>query len=61
MINNSLRDENLVGRCHYDLFPDLPEHWKDEHKRCLAGEFIKNEDEPLNIYLPVSGKEAVTD
>lgn len=54
-------DENLVGRCHYDLFPDLPEHWKDEHKRCLAGEFIKNEDEPFNIYLPVSGKEALID
>jgi PAS domain S-box-containing protein len=43
----SLGDENLVGRCHYDLFPDLPEHWKGEHKRCLAGEFIKNEDEPF--------------
>jgi PAS domain-containing protein len=36
-----LGDDNLVGRCHYDLFPDLPEHWKDEHKRCLGGETIK--------------------
>ncbi len=49
MINNSLGDENLVGRCHYDLFPDLSKHWKGEHIRCLAGEFIKNEDEPFPI------------
>jgi PAS domain S-box-containing protein len=42
-----LGDENLVGRCHYDLFPDLPEHWKDEHQRCFSGEIIKNAEEPF--------------
>ena len=42
-----LGDENLVGRCHYDLFPDLPEHWKDEHKRCFGGEIIKKAEEPF--------------
>jgi PAS domain S-box-containing protein len=39
--------ENLVGRCHYDLFPDLPEHWKEEHKRCFGGEIIKKAEEPF--------------
>ena len=42
-----LGDDNLVGRCHYDLFPDLPEHWKDEHKRCFSGEIIKKAEEPF--------------
>jgi len=42
-----LGDENLLGRCHYDLFPDLPEHWKEEHKRCFSGEIIKKEAEPF--------------
>jgi PAS domain S-box-containing protein len=42
-----LGDANLVGRCHYDLFPDLPEHWKDEHKRCFGGEIIKKTEEPF--------------
>ena len=42
-----LGDENLVGRCHYDLFPDLPGHWKDEHQRCFGGEIIKKEEEPF--------------
>ena len=40
-------DQNLVGRCHYDLFPDLPEHWKDEHQRCFSGEIIKKAEEPF--------------
>jgi len=42
-----LGDEDLVGRCHYDLFPDLPEHWKDEHQRCFGGEIIKKAAEPF--------------
>ena len=42
-----LGDDNLVGRCHYDLFPDLPEHWKDEHQRCFGGEIIKKAEEPF--------------
>ena len=42
-----LADENLVGRCHYDLFPDLPQHWKEEHKRCFSGETIEKTPEPF--------------
>jgi PAS domain S-box-containing protein len=42
-----LGDENLVGRCHYDLFPDLPEHWKDEYRRCFSGETITKAEEPF--------------
>jgi PAS domain S-box-containing protein len=42
-----LGNGNLVGRCHYDLFPDLPEHWKGEHQRCFSGEIIKKAEEPF--------------
>ncbi len=31
-----LGEEDLIGRCHYDMFPDLPEYWKQEHQKCLA-------------------------
>jgi diguanylate cyclase (GGDEF)-like protein/PAS domain S-box-containing protein len=32
-----LGDTDLAGRSHYEIFPDLPEHWKEIHRRCLAG------------------------
>lgn len=40
-----LPDENLTGRCHYDLFPEVPDSWKKEHERCLAGELIVKDEE----------------
>ncbi len=37
--------ENLVGKCHYDVFPDIPDHWKAEHERCFSGEIIEKREE----------------
>jgi diguanylate cyclase (GGDEF)-like protein/PAS domain S-box-containing protein len=33
-----LGDAEIVGRTHYEFFPGLPESWREEHRRCLAGE-----------------------
>ncbi|SFK43128.1 PAS domain S-box-containing protein [Desulfomicrobium apsheronum] len=33
----NLGDRNLIGISHYEIFPDIPEHWKEIHRRCLAG------------------------
>jgi PAS domain S-box-containing protein len=37
----------VLGRSHYDLFPEIPERWRDVHRRVLAGETIAAEDEPF--------------
>ena len=42
-----LPDENLIGRCHYDVFQTISEKWKSEHRRCFAGEVIENREEPF--------------
>ena len=40
--------ENLAGLSHYELYPDLPESWKEAHQKGLAGEFLRK-DEDLRI------------
>jgi PAS domain S-box-containing protein len=32
-----LGDRNIVGRSHYEIFPDLSDRWRQIHQRCLAG------------------------
>jgi PAS domain S-box-containing protein len=29
-------DTPLVGRLHYEVFPDIPQHWRDLHARVIA-------------------------
>ncbi len=37
--------ENLVGLSHYEIHPDLPERWRDIHRKGLAGEFQSCDDD----------------
>lgn len=42
-----LADKNIIGRNHYEVFPDLPQFLRDIHKRSLNGETISGENDPL--------------
>ena len=45
--SHDLWGQAVVGQSHYALFPDMPNHWRDAHRRALAGEVVTGTAEPL--------------
>ncbi len=41
----NLTGKDLTGKNHYDIFPTIPQRWKDIHERCLAGNSEKCEED----------------
>jgi PAS domain S-box-containing protein len=39
--------EDIIGRCHYDVFPDVPERWREIHRRVLAGSVESCAEDPF--------------
>ena len=35
----------ILGRSHYEIFPDMPERWKEVHRRCLEGETFRADED----------------
>lgn len=41
----NLENRDLKGLSHYEIFPNLPERWKEAHRRALAGEVVRAEED----------------
>jgi len=39
-------ERDVIGKHHYDVFPDLPQKWRDAHQRALRGEVSSAEEDP---------------
>jgi PAS domain S-box-containing protein len=35
----------VLGRSHYEIFPDIPERWKEVHRRALQGETLRADED----------------
>jgi PAS domain S-box-containing protein len=45
MDDYGLDRRDILGHSHYEIFPDIPETWREVHRRGLAGEIVRaNED-----------------
>lgn len=45
--------QDIIGKTHYEIFPDIPERWKEIHRRALAGSIEKSDED---YFLRADGK-----
>ena len=38
-----LKEKDIIGKTHYEVFPEIEETWKDDHRRVLNGEIYRND------------------
>ncbi|MGA7856499.1 MAG: PAS domain S-box protein [Terracidiphilus sp.] len=41
--NNAMAGKQVIGVSHYETHPDIPENWKEAHRRGLAGETLSSD------------------
>ena len=45
MSDYNLGEQNVIGKCHYEVFSDIGDDWKAIHNRCLEGAIEKREED----------------
>ncbi len=40
-----ITEKNIIGKSHYEVFPNISSEWKNDHQRVLKGEVLKNDEE----------------
>ncbi|PLY02854.1 MAG: hypothetical protein C0623_03095, partial [Desulfuromonas sp.] len=39
----NLADRDIIGKSHYEVFPEIPEAWKEAHRKTLSGQKLSSE------------------
>lgn len=46
LLQYNVKEKDVIGKHHYDVFPDLPQKWRDVHQRVLAGAVEGKDEDP---------------
>ena len=47
-----IEGQDIIGKSHYDVFPNIPIQWREAHRRILAGAVERCEEE---TYITADG------
>jgi PAS domain S-box-containing protein len=50
----SVDSSQVLGRTQYDVFPDIPERWREMHRRGLEGETLRADEDRLHVVRNLS-------
>ncbi len=40
-----IKDKNIIGKSHYEIFPEIGERWKKDHQDCLKGKILESDED----------------
>lgn len=52
MKDYNIEGQDIIGKHHYEVFPEIPDRWKEVHKRALAGELLSSDND---IFIRADG------
>lgn len=52
-----VKEQDIIGKNHYEIFPDLPNKWRAVHQKALKGEVHHSKED---LYIRENGEEVYT-
>ncbi len=52
-----VKNTDVIGKHHYEVFPEIPERWREVHRRALEGEVLESQDD---FYVSPEGETVYT-
>ncbi len=44
-IDFKIKQEDIIGKSHYEIFPEIGEVWKKDHQDCLGGKVLRSDED----------------
>lgn len=45
LVDYGIQEESIIGRSHYEIFPETPQRLKEAHQKCLKGTILQSDED----------------